>query len=116
MTNLDVIYISLFSGLAGGFYSFMLIAYDNLQSIPTKEEVEKKLKSEKRLMFLVLRLLLASLTTLIFSLYFWDDALNGDISRSKLAFYLSVLCIGTTGLMDISKILNKLLNKYIINS
>ncbi|QCT96062.1 hypothetical protein FEV13_03630 [Stutzerimonas degradans] len=111
MTQPEVVFWAAFSGLAGGFYSFMIVAYDKLNKIPTFEEIEQNIKTQARIKFMAIRIIFAILSSLIFSLWFMDQALSNEISWSKLSFYLCLLSIGTTSLLDISSAFEKLFKK-----
>jgi hypothetical protein len=113
MTKQEVVYWAVFSGVAGGFYSYMLVAYDKFASIPTIGEVKRKLKTEMRLTYMALRILFSILTALIFSLWFMDLALAGQITWSKLSFYLCLLSMGVTTLLDISGTFSGLFKKML---
>jgi len=115
MTRLEVVTCAVFSGLAGGFYTYMLVAYDNFKNIPTRDEVKRKLKEEMRLTYMALRVMFSILTALIFSLWFMDSALSNQITWSKLTFYLCLLSIGTTTLLEISNTFGKAIKKVVGN-
>lgn len=107
MTLPEVVFWAIFSGLIGGFYSFMIVAYDKMNKIPTFEEIEEKVKTQARIKFMTIRIIFAILSSLIFSLWFMDQALSNEISWSKLSFYLCLLSISTTSLLDVAAAFEK---------
>lgn len=111
MTNSDVLWISTASGIASGLYYFMVIAYNSFEKIPTIEEVECLVKTTKRKTFLLLRLIFSILTAFIFSRWFYDAAIAGEITKNKLFFYLCVISVSSTILLDISKAIKSKLTK-----
>jgi len=113
MGNIEIILLTIAGGLAGGLISFMSVAYGQFEKIPSVEEVKDKIKNEKRITFLILRIIFALLTSFIFSLWFLDDAKAGVISPSKFTFYLCIISVSSTILLDVSNGFKKVFNKWL---
>ncbi|MGI2182513.1 hypothetical protein ACRN9F_09755 [Shewanella oncorhynchi] len=112
MTEQDVIFWAILGGGIGGLASFMLIAYNKFEKIPTKEEAEIA-KNSLRKTYLILRVTFGIISAFICSFWFMDSALDGTISQSKLTFYSAIIGFSTSLLPAISEVFVKIYAKVI---
>jgi len=97
MTESDVIIWALLGGGIGGLASFMWVAYNRFEKIPTREDAEEARKSLRKT-YLVLRVAFGIVVAFIFSFWFMDSLISGDLSRNKFVF-LSALIGFSTGFL-----------------
>ena len=107
MTDIDVITWSAIGGSLGGLASFMLVAYNKFEEIPTLEEAEEA-KRALRKTYLILRVTFGVVVAIIFSFWFMDSVLNGEISKYKFMFYSALIGFSTGFLPAVASAFQKL--------
>ncbi|MEQ1639122.1 MAG: hypothetical protein ABL903_20875 [Methylococcales bacterium] len=112
MTEDEVILWGILGGAIGALASYMLVAYNNFERIPTIQDA-KIAKKSLRVTFLALRVLFGVLVGLIFSFWFMDDVVSGNLSKNKFVFISALIGFSTTLLSVVSEALQKTLAKIV---
>jgi len=116
MTASKVIIFSILGGALGGFASFMWVAYSSFEKIPTISEAKEMVEGHKRKMYMGVRIIFGVLVALIFSFWFMDSVVAGELSSSKLVFYSSLIGFSTGFLPAVAqgfqKAATKIMSKF----
>ncbi|MDF3124737.1 hypothetical protein [Rheinheimera sp. 1928-s] len=95
MDESKVIIFSILGGALGGLASFMWVAYSSFEKIPTVDEAKEMVEKHKRKMYMGARVTFGILVAFMFSFWFMDSVVAGEISGPKLIFYSSLIGFST---------------------
>lgn len=113
MTEVKVILFSILGGALGGLASFMWVAYSSFKKIPTVAEAKEMVEEHKRKTYLVLRVTFGILVAFIFSFWFMDSVVKGDMTGPKLIFYSSLIGFSTGFLPAVAQAFQKAFVKVV---
>lgn len=111
MTESKVMIFSILGGALGGLASFMWVAYSSFAKIPTVAEAKEMVEGHKRKMYMGARVIFGLLVALMFSFWFMDSVIAGEISSSKLVFYSSLIGFSTGFLPAVAQAFQKAATK-----